>query len=194
MFFFSHLYISKALYRYFAGGFELNQRAFAYGNIKPDLPSKYHCHHTLENCLFTAYHMSNRLLDEETDKNERSVILGEICHYVCDFFCYCHLNEELHNKKLKHLIYEVKLHFMFHKSFPEQRFMILPSQREPRLDITSIILELRKKYISQTADTNRDITYSLLAVTWVCESIIYGRKNKITQEMNRAMPAIIYKI
>ena len=120
MYFFTHLMISKLLYQHFSNEFELNKRAFAYGNIKPDLPSSLRNHHTLENCLFTTCEYSSQLMNEPVSLIHFSTQMGEICHYICDFFCYYHLNEEIHNKNLHHFFYEVSLHhellrLFFHK-------------------------------------------------------------------------------
>ncbi len=88
MYFFTHLFIAKVLYQHFAGEVELNKRAFLFGNIKPDLPSATRNHHTLENCLVTVSERADQLMEEEVSLVDFSVSLGEICHYVCDFFCY----------------------------------------------------------------------------------------------------------
>ena len=165
------------MYRHFAGEVELDKRAFAYGNIKPDIPSKNRIHHTLENCLFTVCDYSNQLMDEEETSLEAfSVRLGEICHYVCDFFCYYHLNEEVYGEKLHHFMYELKLHHELLRIWLKHKLKLMPSKMEPRRDIYSIVLDMRKVYFSQPGGMKRDIDYAFEASVWTCESIIYFMK------------------
>ncbi len=173
MFFFTHLYLAKVLYRHFSGEVELDKMAFAYGNIKPDLPSRKRVHHTLENCIFTVSDYSDRLINEETSVEEFSICLGEICHYISDFFCYYHLNEEIHNKKISHLIYELRIHQELWRIRFKQKIKVIPSKMLPRKEIYSIILEMRKVYFSRPQCIKRDIEYALSTAVWACESILY---------------------
>ncbi|MBN7773581.1 zinc dependent phospholipase C family protein [Clostridium aminobutyricum] len=176
MYFFTHLAISKVLYQHFADEMVLDKRAFAFGNIKPDLPSSQRKHHTLENCIFDVYKYFNQLMDEEVSVVDFSVSLGEICHYVCDFFCYYHLDEKHYNKKLNHFLYELRLHFKLFQIQCKQKYQISAGKMEPRKDISSIILEMRKAYFSEPKSIKRDIDYAFLTAAWTCESIIYYLK------------------
>lgn len=193
MFFFTHLFISKVLYQHFAKEVELDQRAFSYGNIKPDLPSAQRNHHTLEKCLYTVCDYSNQLMDNELSIEDFSIRLGEICHYVSDFFCYYHLNEDLHNRKLHHFFYEIRLHMGLFQLRHAKKNELLPSKKEPRKNIHSIILEMRKSYLSKPKCFERDIEYALLANVWICESIVYFNKysSDVAKEAEQALNAIM---
>ncbi len=177
MYFFTHLFISKVLYQHFAGEVELNKRAFAYGNIKPDIPSKNHKDHTLENYLNTVWDLTNQLIQEDLTVEEFSVQLGEICHYICDFFCYYHVLEEIYNNKLHHFYYEIRLHYKLMSMNIKQRYRVPPSNLEPRKDICSMVLEKRKAYFSQPTSMLRDIDFAFSTAVWTCESIIYYLKS-----------------
>ncbi|MDF2870237.1 MAG: hypothetical protein K0R05_1812 [Anaerocolumna sp.] len=48
MYFFSHLLMSKVLYRHFSTVADLNKRSFAYGNVLPDLPTGSRIHQILQ--------------------------------------------------------------------------------------------------------------------------------------------------
>jgi len=176
MYFFTHLIISKVLYQHFSTELELDKQAFAYGNIKPDLPSSHRNHHTLENCLFTVCDYSNILINDKKSTKNQSILLGEICHYVCDFFCYYHINEEIHNKKLHHFLYELNLHHKLLQIRFMRKLKIFPSEMEPIKGMHSIILEMRKAYFSQSPCRKRDIDFAFLTSVWVCESILYFMK------------------
>lgn len=176
MYFFTHLMISKLLYQHLSNETDLNKRAFAYGNIKPDLPSPLRNHHTLENCLFTTCEYSSQLMSEPLPSAHFSTRMGEICHYICDFFCYYHLNEEIHNKNLHHLFYEISLHHELLRLLLKNKIKVVPSFQEPRKGINSIILEMRKAYYSKPPCKKRDIDYAIQTSVWACESIIHYLK------------------
>lgn len=176
MYFSTHLFISKILYRHFLPEVELDRHSFSYGNIKPDLPSHTRNHHTLENCLFTVCEYSKELMEEKVTLEYMSVRLGEISHYVCDFFCYYHLNEQNHNRRLHHFFYEVGLHYKFLSAWHNHKIQLTGLFLEPNKDISAIILEMRKAYLSQTPSMKRDIDYAFMTSVWACESIIYFMK------------------
>ena len=168
--------ISKLLYQHFSNELELDKRAFSYGNIKPDLPSLTRKHHTLENCLFNTCEYSSKLMNESVSLVHFSTQMGEICHYICDFFCYYHLNEEIHNKNLHHFFYEVSLHHELLRLLLKKKLKVVPSMQEPRKGINSIILEMRKSYCSQPPCKKKDIDYAFQTSVRACESIIYSLK------------------
>lgn len=176
MYFFSHLLISKVLYRHFSTAVTLNKGSFSYGNILPDLPSQSRSHHTLENCLFKVCDSSRKLMEEELAIKDFSVRLGEICHYICDFFCYYHLSENIHNKRLHHFFYELGLHYKLLHLYHSRRISLAPSCNKPQRDISYIIIEMRKLYFSLNPGMKRDIDYAFLSSVWACESIIYYMK------------------
>ncbi|QAT61901.1 MULTISPECIES: zinc dependent phospholipase C family protein [Tissierellales] len=178
MFFFTHLFISKELYQHFSGEMKIDRRAFAYGNIKPDLPLLKHDAHTLENCLFIVCDKFNRIMEEEeTSSEEFSMELGEICHYVCDFFCYYHLSEEIYNKKIRHFLYELRLHFKLYIIRFTHGFTMSPSKMKPKRNIVFIVTEMRKAYFSQPDSMKKDLDYAFLSTIWICESIICYMKH-----------------
>lgn len=173
MFFFTHLFIADVLYQQLHKEVELDRRAFIYGNIKPDLPSTKRVHHTLDHCLTTVCVYSNELMNTEKSIKDFSLQLGEICHYVSDFFCYYHLNEELHNKNCHHFFYEIRLHMELYLLGYKKKHSLLPLKKEPTKNINSIIFKMRKSYYTQPKCLKRDIDYALFVSTWICESIIY---------------------
>lgn len=189
MYFFTHLFIAKVLYQNISNEIELDRHAFLYGNIKPDLPSSVRVHHTLENCLYKVCDYSNQLMEPELPSEDLSVQLGEICHYVSDFFCYYHLNEDLHNQNLRHLFYEIKLHLYIWWIKSRKKFEFSPLKKEPSENISSIILDMRKLYFTTPKSLKRDIEFALSASMWICESIIYYRKysSDFLKEMEQAL-------
>ncbi len=187
MYFYTHLYMAKVLYHYLSEEVRLDQQAFSYGNIKPDLPSRTREHHTLDNCLITVCEKAKQLVEKDVSVKTFSVTLGEICHYVCDFCCYPHYNEKLHNQNLKHFIYELKLH----RKLLHDKYKLYPNWKPPRKDIKSIILEMRDNYSSTSHCMQKDIDFAFTSAAWVCESIIYYIKNSI--ETENELDAVLYQ-
>jgi hypothetical protein len=174
MYFFTHLFLSKKLYKHFLGELSLDKKAFAYGNIKPDISQGcVHSSHTLENYLFVVNERANQLIEKELSLKEFSVDLGEICHYVCDFFCYYHLSEEIYNKMLHHFFYELRLHYEMYKILLRHQLKLSSTRKEPRKNISTIVLEMRKEYFMEPESYKRDIDYALQAAIWTCESILF---------------------
>lgn len=170
--FFTHLFISKTLYRFFTDDIELDKRAFAYGNIKPDLPLGCHTHHTIKNCIFTVSQLSQKLKEEKFSVRDFSILLGEVCHYVSDFFCYYHVNENIYNKLFQHFLYELRLHLEIFMIRLKRKFNVFPSMMEPRENILSILFEMHNDYLSKSPSMKNDIHFAFMTTIWISESII----------------------
>lgn len=173
MYFFTHLFIARILYKNFKDETALNKWAFAFGNVKPDLPPDcFRERHTLDKTLFTVYDRAVQLSDLSLSKKEFSIKMGEVCHFICDFFCHYHLNETLHKRILPHLIYELLLHAKIYVLRFTRKSALLPFDHPPAENITSIIFELRREYLRSRRDMKKDIRYAITASTSVFQSII----------------------
>ncbi len=161
----THITISKILYNNLNSIMDLDKGAFVYGNIKPDLTHKLLRNpHTLENYFLIVCNSAERLMNNKLSLQEFSFELGEICHYVCDFFCQYHLGDELFHKFREHFIYELKLHFVLLKN--SSIINISPKTSAVRQNISSIIKELRKEYSANPAAMKKDLEYSFMATMW----------------------------
>jgi hypothetical protein len=173
MYFFSHLYISRVLYRNFKKEVNLSKLAFAYGNVKPDLPPAcFRDKHTMDNYLFIVYDKTNQLLSSDPDVKEFSVILGELCHFVCDFFCYYHLNDRLYKKMLSHFFYEIRLHLKL-CAYRFGNKIRMPEARTPQKGLAHIIFEMRREYFSNPRSIKKDIDFAFRAAFTIFKRIIY---------------------
>ncbi|HWQ79000.1 MAG TPA: zinc dependent phospholipase C family protein [Anaerovoracaceae bacterium] len=171
--FFTHIMISKALYRQLSQRMELDPKAFSYGNIKPDLsPKCLRDPHLLENYLLIVSNDSNRLIGENPELKQFSTDLGVICHYICDFFCFCHLDSRIYHRLLFHFIYELRLHLAFCSMRAKNKICFRLIRRIPKgKSIASIVMELRKEYMTKQKTFQRDIEYALMASFLACELI-----------------------
>ncbi len=171
MYFFTHLFIAKILYARLSETVPLDFHSFCYGNIKPDLPCADRHHHTLDNYLEHVCSQTSALQTEDHSIQDFSVQLGEICHYVSDFFCYYHLNEHIHNKSLKHFFYEISLHlsllpYRLRLEYP----FTLPSLFVAK-DIKATVTTMRDLYDLHPKSRKKDIEYALSTSTLICELI-----------------------
>jgi len=172
--FLTHIMISRSLYRHFSKRNDLSRWDFLYGSIKPDLSSK--ClknPHILDNYLFVVTNSINQLSSRKLSQKEFSVELGIICHYICDFFCYYHLDNQIHKKLFDHFIYELRLHMSLHSLLRQQRIIIKPSRKNPRYNVGSLVMEMRREYHSRRNTLKRDLDFAFLTSIWACESIFY---------------------
>jgi hypothetical protein len=193
MYFFTHIYMAKILYHHLAEEIPLDKRAFAYGNIKPDLPSPQRKNHTLENYLAQACICAEQLMEEEVDVKDFSVNLGVVCHFVCDFFCYYHLEDEIHDRKLKHFLYELTLHWKLHRMGHRRVRLLISGKKEPRRDLEDMIFSMRADYMQQPHLMKKDIQYALVTARWACDSILYYKKytSELAKEVEQAIGALL---
>jgi len=167
------------LYAKFKDEAVLSRWAFAFGNVKPDLPPDcFGERHTLENTLFIVYDRANQLTGQPLSKTEFSVKLGEVCHFVCDFFCRYHLNESLHKQIFPHLIYEIRLHVRLYVLRFLGKNALLRDARPPAKSIASMIFELRREYMQGKKELKKDILYALDASACAFRSILQQAKYK----------------
>ena len=179
---FTHIAISKLLYRELKDMVQLDKNSFSYGNIKPDIVKRgMNKPHTLENYLTVVCEKSEELIHTEYSIQDFSIRLGEICHYVCDFFCQYHLKDEILLSIREHSVYELKLHFKMKKI--TQNIDLKLGTKQLSRDICTMIKELRKEYLSCAPDMKKDIEYAFQATAWICESLsyFYAVDNKIIQ-------------
>lgn len=98
--------------------FFISDKNFIYGNIKPDISSKYVLQkHYLEESLEMIFTKVEYLCTLNLDCISRyfsiskfSQELGVICHFLCDFFCVPHSRRwEMTHSMKRHITYEKEL-------------------------------------------------------------------------------------
>lgn len=98
--------------------FFIEENNFIYGNIKPDLPSKYFMqkHYMKESYDMIMYKVNYlcslnlNCLSMYFSVGSLSQELGVICHFLCDFLCVPHSNRwEFKHSMKKHISYETEL-------------------------------------------------------------------------------------
>ncbi len=175
----THIVLSQIIYDNLIIQTPLDKFAFIYGNMKPDLNHKLlENSHIADNYLIYVCNHSAQLMKEEIPIKEFSTELGQICHYVCDFFCRYHLNKEIFHHYREHFFYECKLHFALRKI--NRQFNRLNNQKVNR-NVASIIFHMKNKYLTDSCSINKDIDYAISTSIWICKSVSYFLCESIKQ-------------
>lgn len=170
----------------------IKKKNFVYGNIKPDLISKYKLrkHYRKE-----SYEIILDKIDELSKINSVDEIqkkkyfcnfsqeLGVICHFICDFFCVPHDERwEFKHSMVIHIAYEKKLNFIAKNySFNKNKKINLNSSNNIS-EFLNIMYEEYKK--DKSLDTyRRDLEYSynicFIVISKILDNIAYYYKKTI---------------
>ncbi|MGV3150941.1 zinc dependent phospholipase C family protein [Sarcina ventriculi] len=167
----------------------IKKKNFIYGNIKPDLVSKYKLrkHYRKESyeVILEKIEKLSKInsLDEIQKKKyfcNFSQELGVICHFICDFFCVPHDERwEFKHSMFIHIAYEKKLNFIAKKYSFEKNIDINLNSFDDVKDFLSAIYEDYKK--DEYLDTyKRDLKYSynicLIIISKILDEMIYYYK------------------
>lgn len=180
----SHTRVAKLLLSHVAErcGVTFDEAGFLYGNLKPDLTGTY----------LTKRHYPSLMYDEVMEKlrvfletytlsehngHDLSVDLGEICHYLTDFFCYPH-NDDIYDRSLlMHYIYEKRIcvglrHRLTDAKFNSWAAPIVPAPSLDALERRIERLHHRYKYYTVHHCIENDIEYITQVVTILLLSVI----------------------
>lgn len=170
----THLTISKALIENLDSNksFFLSEKNFIYGNIKPDMTSKYvlHKHYLTEsfnmiiNKIKSLCKLSLDFIEKNFSVSKFSQELGVICHFLCDFFCVPHSQRwEFSHSFKKHVIYEKDLQIVT----KETDFSKLERDSIHQIGVEAFFNKLYKEY-AKKEDFRNDLFFS----TYMCNSVI----------------------
>lgn len=168
MHFLTHVSIANMLYKKYSMTFPIAKGHFIYGNIKPDLKSNgLVIPHTLQNTIHKSCELLNELRDEHLDLLTFSVKLGEICHYLCDYFCYYHIDESDYRNYTDHFIYEIELHGYWLWKKHSDDLIVFGSGLPADSWLPIVVTKMRKDYDRKTHGFIKDIGYSLGSIDWL---------------------------
>ncbi len=180
----SHTRVAKLLLAYVQEncGVTFDETGFFYGNLKPDLTGTY----------LTKRHYPSVMYEEVMGKlqsflekysigdvngYELSVDLGEICHYLTDFFCYPH-NDDIYDRNLlMHYIYEKRIFVKLRHRLTQERFNswadpVVPVCSFEALENRIDRLHHRYKYYTVHHCIENDLQYITQAVTILLLSVV----------------------
>lgn len=172
MHFLTHVSIASTLYEKYSAAFPIAKYHFIYGNVKPDLKSNgLAIPHTLENTIYKTCALYDEIQRENLDILTFSVKLGEVCHYLCDYFCYYHINESDYRRYTDHFVYEMELHAYWLWKRYSNEVNQFTNNHSLEMSMTSMITRMRKDYDRKSHDFIKDIGYSLQAIDWLIENL-----------------------
>ncbi len=180
----SHVRVAHLLLDYVEQtcGVSFDQSGFVYGNLKPDLTGTY----------LTKRHYPSLMMDEVMEKirvfvskytigaangRELSVDLGEICHYITDFFTYPH-NDDIYSRNLlSHYLYEKRIALVIRKRMTEAKFEQWVSAVIPPMEVDALIARVGAMHDAYRAPGRRhcindDLIHICRATATVVLSII----------------------
>ena len=171
----THYIISKSILENLEShkSFFISEKNFIYGNIKPDISSKYVVKkHYLEESLDMILEKIKYLCQLTLDSLKKyfsisklSQELGVICHFLCDFFCTPHSERwEFSHSMNRHVIYEKELN-SFAKTIDFSRYNL---KHKINNNIEEFFHSIYSKYKSNEISYENDLIYS----AQVCNTIV----------------------
>ncbi len=170
----THLTISNALIENLdsSKSFFISEKNFIYGNIKPDMTSKYvlHKHYLKESFdmiigkIKSLCKLSLDFIEKYFSISKFSQELGVICHFLCDFFCVPHSQRwEFSHSFKKHVIYEKDLQSIA----KDTNFKTLEKTSIHHIGVEEFFNKLYKEYVKKE-DFENDLFFS----TYRCKSVV----------------------
>ena len=180
----SHVRVANLLMRYIEQtcGVTFESSGFVYGNLKPDLTGTY----------LTKRHYPSLMMDEVLEKiraftekyaigpengHDLSVDLGEICHFMTDFFTYPH-NDDIYDKNLlAHYVYEKRIALVIRRRLTESRFERWASPVIPPLTLDALLSRIESMHAQYRAPERRhciddDIMHVCRVTAMVVQAVI----------------------
>ena len=180
----SHIRVAHLLLDYVEQtcGVTFDRSAFVYGNLKPDLTGTY----------LSKRHNPSIMMEEVMDKirtftdrytigpvngSELSVDLGEICHFMTDFFTYPHNDDIFERNLLAHYVYEKRVALVIRRRMTEARFEEWASPIIPPVSVDGLISRIGSMHDAYRAagrrhGINDDLVHICRATAMVVLSII----------------------
>lgn len=189
----THFIISKSVLNNLESNksFFLSEKNFIYGNIKPDISSKYVLNkHYLEESLPMVLEKIKYLCQLTLDSLKKyfsisklSQELGVICHFLCDFFTTPHSQRwEFTHSMNKHVAYEKEL-----ASYAKQMdFSTCDLNNKIDYSVEEFFHNLYKKYKNCKTSYETDLKYSYytckIIVNHILDSILINTTNSYTSK------------
>ena len=174
----SHTRVANLLMAYVEDtcGVTFDANAFRYGNLKPDLTGTY----------LTKRHYPSLMYDEVMEKIRRfvdtytiepvngrdlSVDLGEICHYLTDFFCYPH-NDDIYSRNLlAHYLYEKRITLSIRRRLTEQDFARWAAPVLPPFSLDALMNRIESMHARYKTELH-GIDHDLIYICQVCATLV----------------------
>lgn len=188
-------YMYKAYKHIDNKSFSIDKNAFIYGNIFPDISKLSKIKHHFSMTYTICQHYLDQVENNKLTNKERSLALGIVCHFLCDYFCKFHAMPPYNEASIvNHICYELKLHFhilydFIKRSFTLKKYRLLENNLHliPNEDTTAmqIVVDLLIKYYDEHALETTDMYYSITAMNQVMNHLmlctVYVHETYVTQ-------------
>ncbi|NLM51172.1 MAG: zinc dependent phospholipase C family protein [Clostridiaceae bacterium] len=155
----------------------INRPKFMLGNILPDIAIKLsNLSHKIDYVLgFVKKLMEDLVLKSQSPtfkKKSQSQVLGIICHFIADFFCYPH-NKNYPFGIVKHLYYEQKIskYIKYYKDLTHLPIIKGRISINSVEDIINEIKRVHKEYMVLPPSMAKDAYYSIGMCTFVATNL-----------------------
>lgn len=131
------------------------------GSVLPDVNPFSHPHRELN----LERHITNNQLKIQNgnSKTIKYIRLGNMLHYLCDYFCYAHGENLDISHGAKHTAYEIEMGREFKEGF-EARLKSMPISNGAT--IISSLEKVKENYERKPGSCHRDLKYALSAVDY----------------------------
>lgn len=163
-------------------GFHFVLNAIYRGSIMPDLRDKEHGSHYEEACLESASVLWEEILDlEVNDLRSFSYKVGQMLHFIADYFTNAHNKKYLEKNMRRHMLYEMRLHFRLTKCerLPHFRF---PEVGNPMVQIKA----WHDEYMVGRGSIEKDLRFALRACFYLTDLIVAIQQEKRAQRLMAA--------
>jgi len=174
--------------------FRLRWGAFIFGNVFPDISKLAFRNHYYEDTksIYKCYQIKARN-PENTDR-QRSMALGVVCHFLCDYFCKYHAKMPYTKQSIVlHTLYEVILHMKIENILLKRNTDLLDVNErsifnaatdqkgvDGRFDLQSMI----KDYEDEDESFLTDMAFAFEAVRGAMREIL-GAETAVSDEKKR---------
>jgi hypothetical protein len=146
----------------------LNRKSFILGNVLPDYcPSFITRPHYLKNNIGHVQNVLRHLVPQNAAWNDKkySRLLGVLCHFYADFFCYAHREHTMKNLRA-HIEYEKSLHCYFIQKLRQisaVRFVVQLPETAQADGVYAQFEKLHAAYLLSSPSCGNDLLYAMTA-------------------------------
>ena len=167
----SHILMGRFLQQYLDQHYKirLERKSFIVGNVLPDYCPTFliRPHYLKNNAVFvcnTIRLLLSRRPSTYVEKKD-SHLLGVLCHFYADFFCYVH-NEDFTGGLPEHMAYESRLHRYFEEHLEQFSALRIITQAAPAAradDVYRQFETLHSGYLLSRPSFGNDLLYAMTA-------------------------------
>lgn len=193
---FSHTTVASGLLDYLeqAEGVTFDRKAFYFGNLKPDLKGEYLTKPHFPSLMFEE--VMQKIRDfvenfriEAVNGARLSEALGEICHYITDFFSFPHNDTIYEHGLFAHYVYEKRTALGIRGRVTEDCFAgRMPYQFPATAD--ALIQEIRERHNAYTQQPQHGIADDIRQICAMLALIVASLVQMMRTKTTRMVPAV----